>query len=346
MLTKLHAYYKTLTQRTLSAKDAADCVVLESAANGETMVCLYDHANSRILGYAVSTVDEDNGQQVLVELCAEREWRSSVCELVSLKAYPSSVRVDLGIKLPIDWKPANEQKIIELLPQDAEKSYIWLNELMDKSARVVAERGIDPDSVFAECIEFYHGKHHSMTTESVTTAPIKDVKDKYLIVNDKASSIEFIIQDKSNIYGYAELLKKPNYNQVVNVAAESGWGPFLYDTVMSYLDKPVRPNRSLTSAAWNVWKYYFKNRPNVKKKELSSGTWDTVDLDNREVSADEIVEPVNYTYTIDDPNKRSFVSTWTHESEKFEDQMIERVPRWKDKRFNFAKRWFNMKYMN
>jgi hypothetical protein len=34
------------------------------------------------------------------------------------------------------------------------------------------------------------------------------IKDKYLLIKKQSRTIEFIIQDKSKIYGYAEILTK------------------------------------------------------------------------------------------------------------------------------------------
>jgi hypothetical protein len=60
-----------------------------------------------------------------------------------------------------------------------------------------------------------------------------------------------------------------NAHQVKVVAAESGYGPIMYDLAMS-----IAPNglfadrREVRPAARKVWDYYFENRPDIEKKML------------------------------------------------------------------------------
>jgi hypothetical protein len=67
----------------------------------------------------------------------------------------------------------------------------------------------------------------------------------------------------------AEIYPCNNAHQVEVVAAESGYGPIMYDLAMS-----IAPNglfadrREVSPAARKVWDYYFKKRPNIEKKML------------------------------------------------------------------------------
>lgn len=51
-------------------------------------------------------------------------------------------------------------------------------------------------------------------------------------------------------------------------AAESGYGPLMYDIVMELEGGLTSDRNSVKPAAKNVWKYYHDNRPDVKEKEF------------------------------------------------------------------------------
>ena len=67
---------------------------------------------------------------------------------------------------------------------------------------------------------------------------------------------------------------------VVYAGAASGWGPMLYDVAMEVATKVgggLTPDRSsVTSAAQNVWSYYFNDRGDVQSQQL--------DLTDKEVA--------------------------------------------------------------
>ena len=178
--------------------------------------------------------------------------------------------------------------------------------------------------------------------------PIID-NSKYLLIDDKTSSIQFIIQDKSIIYGYGELLKRNDYYQIINIATEKGFGPLLYDSIMLYLDKPIRPNRSLSLNAYNVWKKYLNNRNDVYKEKISitdNDYWNSIDLNFKPSINKESLQIINTLYTIKDINRKEKILKWFNNSyinfaKSFEDQ----YPKWKENRFNIAKKWFNKKYI-
>lgn len=58
-------------------------------------------------------------------------------------------------------------------------------------------------------------------------------------------------------------------NTVRTASAKSGYGPLIYDIVMSLSDNGLMPDRGeVSSSAANVWKYYDKNRNDVRTFEL------------------------------------------------------------------------------
>ena len=67
---------------------------------------------------------------------------------------------------------------------------------------------------------------------------------------------------------------------VVYAGAASGWGPMLYDVAMEVATEVgggLTPDRnSVTSAAQNVWSYYFNDRGDVQSQQL--------DLTDKEVA--------------------------------------------------------------
>jgi hypothetical protein len=170
------------------------------------------------------------------------------------------------------------------------------------------------------------------------------INDLYLIVNNKLTTIEFIIQDKSKIYGYAELTKQYNHYYIVNVAAENKYGPLLYDTIMLYLDKPVRPNRSLTHQAYNVWNNYLNNREDVTKIPCEN-IFNSIDLDNAVRKDKTLTEVINNYYTINNPNRKQQISDWYEKSLTFQNEMISKLPDWLNIRFKTARKWFLSMYI-
>ena len=179
--------------------------------------------------------------------------------------------------------------------------------------------------------------------KSISVPNIPLDKGLYFIVNEKGSTMEFIIQDKAVIYGYAELLDKNTYYSVVNVAAIKGYGPLLYDSIMLYLNKPVQPNASLTGDAYNVWNNYFANRSDVYKTNATN-TYKTLDYNKTMTKAPEFLNVANTVYTIKDPVRKKEMKEWYSNSKNFEREMITKLPNWVDVRFRTAKRWFADKY--
>jgi len=175
---------------------------------------------------------------------------------------------------------------------------------------------------------------------------IEDVKDKaYLLINNKVSSVEFLITDKSTIFGYAELIKYPTYYLLVNGAAISGYGPLLFDTIMQYLTLPVRPSSSMTTAALTVWQKYYSVRTDVIKIRIdvtSELYWDAIDLDQQITHDKKYLNVINSVYTM---NLNKLVNDWVKTSQVFENEMSSKLKNWKQIRFNAGKQWFNKMYI-
>jgi len=55
-------------------------------------------------------------------------------------------------------------------------------------------------------------------------------------------------------------------------AAKPGWGPFLYDVVMSAEGGIVSDRETVSDSARRVWQYYKDSRPDVKAKPLDDIT--------------------------------------------------------------------------
>jgi hypothetical protein len=165
--------------------------------------------------------------------------------------------------------------------------------------------------------------------------------DKFLLINKKGSAIELLIQDKSKIYGYIELLNKHNYYQVINIAGEKGFGPILYDLTMYILNKPIRPNRSLTSKALNVWLNNYQYRNDINKTKITNDIWNTLDLDNKEVK--KYTNIINTLYSLS--NIDYDVKSLLDRSDEFKNKMNKILPNWENLRFNQGKLYFNNKYI-
>jgi len=382
MITKIFEFYKMLNEKAYSIDDTNNCVLLRSITKKELKLCLYNYIDEKIIGYI--TANQNNptdGFYIIDRATADKGWGPFMYTLMLYTVYPTGLKPSSTIRpaaLNV-WKQfLNNPKVktnmvdldnpvyadlwlpdVELLPRESpEETKIintifklspeaWYQPFLIDSDKIIKIHKIDKNLIFKQALNIwqYNYDQSRETIKESMTIPQKDITDKYLLINDKGNTIEFLIQNKKDIFGYAELTKKQDYYQIINVAAESGWGPFFYDTIMSYLDKPVRPNRSLTHDAWTVWNKYCNQRPDVTKKEISDNTWDTVDLDHKWVSNSTTVEPINYLYTIKNPIRKMETINWLNNSNQtFVLPMIQKLPQFKQIRFNQAKKWNELKY--
>lgn len=94
------------------------------------------------------------------------------------------------------------------------------------------------------------------------------VSAKYL---DNANASGEVVADRLQELGSAPLFS------VQSSSATSGYGPKLYDAVMEGVTESgnqlVSDRHSVSSSAYNVWKYYFKNRGDVNKTPLAPENW-------------------------------------------------------------------------
>lgn len=382
MITKIYEFYKMLTEKAFNIDDTNNCIVIRHISSNEVKICLYNYIDKSILGYITAGRDKRTPEYFLVDRSsADKGWGPFMYTLMLQSLYPKGIKPSAIIRpsainvykhfisnpniktnlVPTtdpnfadEWRPdvdvmpreaPEETKIINTVFKQQPEA--WFVPFIEESNTIIKEQNINTSEVFKKCLTYFMIKYDNsrVPVYETITIPNKDTTGKYLLVNETGNNIEFLIQDKSAIFGYAELTKKSTYYQVVNVAAEPGFGPFLYDTIMSYLDKPVRPCRSLTKEAWNVWNKYCNQRPDVTKKEVSTNTWDNVDLDHRYVTTSTAVEPLNYLYTIKDDKRKTEAIDWQYDSyNNFVQPMKEKLPEFMKIRFNQAKLWFNKQY--
>jgi hypothetical protein len=384
MITKIYEFYKMLTEKAFNVDDTKNCILIRNISKKEVKLCLYNYVDKTIIGYITADDSSSDKFMTIDRISADKGWGPFMYMLMLQQLYPMGVKPSHIIKpeahsiwkqfagqpnvitepLPqtdtsytTKWEPAKGFSNDKYVEEDVEaintifymEPLEWFQPFLIDSDRIIAEQNINTKNIFKQCLEYFYSKYY-VTTENNTldvavNVPTKDITDKYLIVHEKGASIQLMIQNKSQIYGYAEVLKRPGYYQIVNIAAEPGWGPFLYDTVMLSLDKPVRPNHSLTTNAWRVWNTYMNQRDDVMKKPVTTDVWDDIDLDQKMSTKSSLVEPLNYLYTIKDNERKTETTDWQDKSNnEFVNQMTKVLPDWKEKRFNQGKMYFNTKY--
>lgn len=384
MITKIYEFYKMLTEKAFNVDDTKNCVLIRSISKKEVKLCLYNYVDKTIIGYITADNASTDNFFTIDRVSADKGWGPFMYTLILQSLYPNGVKPSYIIKPTAHsiWKQFTKHPNIVTTPlPESDKNYTtkwepakgfsndgyveedvevintifsmtpleWFQPFIIDSEKIIAEQNINTKNIFKQCLEYFYSKYYA-TTENVAldvavNIPTKDITDKYLIVHEKGASIQLMIQNKSRIYGYAEVLKRPSYYQIVNIAAEPGWGPFLYDTVMLSLDKPVRPNHSLTTNAWRVWNTYMNDRGDVIKKQITTDVWTDIDLDQKMSTKSSLVEPLNYLYTIKDSERKTETTDWQYKSaNEFVSPMTKVLPDWKEKRFNQGKMYFNTKY--
>lgn len=367
-----------LTERAFEIKDTGNLILLRDISAKEVKLCLYDYANNNIVGYVTADNASKDEFFTIDRVSADKGWGPFMYALILQTLYPKYIKPSYIIRpaaLKV-WKEffSNDNIITKELSTDDKNytaswepakgfdpdgyddrytyvintlfsmtPYEWYQPFLIDSDNTIRDKNINTKQIFKQCLDFFYDKYYA--TSERMSAPNKDVSDKYLLVMEKAASTQLMIQDKGKIYGYSEVLTMPTYYQIVNIAAEPGYGPYLYDTLMLWLDKPVRPSHSITSEALSVWKNYMNNRPDVTKKSVTKDVWEDADLDQRMSTSSSAIEPLNYLYTINDEKRSKDVTDWYfHSEQQFVNQMVERLPGWKEIRFNQGKMWFNNKY--
>lgn len=94
--------------------------------------------------------------------------------------------------------------------------------------------------------------------------------------NNKKNKQNYVISFQNAIVGYVRF--EPNDDcdnntyEVKNSAALSGYGPLIYDLVLSqiYPNYLIADRNSISNKALKVWDFYLNNRPDVNKQLLSS----------------------------------------------------------------------------
>ena len=89
-----------------------------------------------------------------------------------------------------------------------------------------------------------------------------------------------------------------NASIVTAAAAERGYGPLLYDIVMSQEDGLMADRSTVRPAAKKVWQYYKDQRPDVIAKPLDNKFAPKTEprIDDVKVYPDGVENPLNYAY--------------------------------------------------
>lgn len=375
MITNLFEYYKMHCEKAMDVNDTNNSILIQNISHKFIELCLYDYITKNILGYISASKDKSN-YFIIERTSTEKGWGPFMYSLMMQTIYPLGLKPSDKItpsalnvwknfntnnninKTTLDpndinfadkWLPdVNSEYIIDAVDElklintiFVMKQSNWFQPFVMESVNKIKELNIDTKKVFKECKDFFYDKYY-VTTESVNI-PNKDITDKYLLVDVKGNTIQFLIQNKKDIFAYGELTKDNNYYQIDKISAEPGWGPFLYDTIMLYLDKPIRPDFSLSKSAWQVWDNYLNNRPDVIKT-LAKKQIGIIDLDFKERTNPDLVKPINYLYTINNNTRNTYIMDWYNKSLEFSNEMISKLPNWKTLRFNRGKAFHNMKY--
>ena len=81
-------------------------------------------------------------------------------------------------------------------------------------------------------------------------------------------------------------------------AAEKGWGPLLYDIAMTNEILLTPDRKTVSDSAKNIWKYYYNNRPDIKKLKIDDfRNPKTPDPNDDGFVYDEEFDYLNYVYT-------------------------------------------------
>jgi hypothetical protein len=105
-------------------------------------------------------------------------------------------------------------------------------------------------------------------------AQIPNTKVK-ISVSEKRIVVEF----DGEVKGYVRCDRIMNSDIMIvdSSSVDKGYGPLLYDIAMETVTKHgcmlVSDRKIVSNDAFNVWKYYYENRPDIRKKELKVGHW-------------------------------------------------------------------------
>lgn len=380
MITKIKQFISSIFERALSYADTNNIIMIREMTKQEIKIVLYDYVTHEIQAYSSST--SVKGEYFVNDrVSANKGWGPFMHELLLQSVYPlgikpsdmirpqaisiwnrflqnSNVKTQLipstSINYATVWKPDefaepvlnadNELNIINRVYKL--HPYNYFQPYVQHSEEIIAQQNINKKKILRDALDFFHSKYYveSFIYEKVLSIPQKDVTGKYLLINKEGNTVQFLIQDKAKIYAYGELTNDSKYYQTKNIAADQGWGPFLYDTIMLMLDKPIHPSVSLTIDSFTVLNNYLYNRPDVIKTLYPGKLYTGVDLDHKMQHEEKYYKVLNYLYTINNTERREQTNSWYKTSLQFEQQMVDKMPNWKQIRFNQAKRWFNLNY--
>lgn len=238
--------------------------------------------------------------------CAGTDWGSGGCAILAqalnrLGGYPIVVIYNLDYEGPEHFGVITPSGTI--LDHDGEhkNSSSWLRFFIDnehyRSGALTVKYytpnmnmdGVKFDSEasdkLAELI-----KNYNMIRETIRSVLRENsIKEVALREKDLPSSVALFIREINQgydlvlydpkikeIYGTITIAQREHYGPnyfVTGVAAERGFGPFIYELAMMHLSKLGRglmPTRDgdVRDVAFNVWKQFF-NRPDIKKETMT-----------------------------------------------------------------------------
>lgn len=131
---------------------------------------------------------------------------------------------------------------------------------------------------------------------------VNDIDDMFGFANDENTAGDIIVAMMRVDEKYKSSNKQWGAAEVEMAAAKKGWGPFLYDIVMSSEGAlvPDRGEGDVSPDAQKVWNFYFTNRKDVKHKLLDDENAPktlTPKDDTSELHDGEEKSPLNYAYT-------------------------------------------------
>lgn len=177
--------------------------------------------------------------------------------------------------------------------------------------------------------------------------PKININDTYLIVSN--DELVFIIIDKNEtILAYCFIHEKSDYYTINDIAAEKYYGVLLYDILMLYLDKPLKPSQNLTEDSFKVWYNYYHNRPDVIKnnsdKILHMFYISYETGEENTITDKELLKVINTEYTIFNKSRQDQLLNWYEISEQYQKSREDQVYGWKTRLINKGKIFFRKKY--
>lgn len=150
-------------------------------------------------------------------------------------------------------------------------------------------------------------KNFIQFNEAMMTAKDLD-SDVGLFIYENALTL---YNPKNNrVYGYIGLSKKKDFFTFPAVAAEKGFGPFIYELALMYVrtqnsNLMVNRDGDIRGEAFEVWKKFY-NRNDVSKKELSftDKSYNFAIITGDETFDSDMQKQIEYEYHVEDGHEQ------------------------------------------